>query len=191
MPVEGWFATPVYYNYVADKNAIQSEISKVYNASSFGQVEGWGNSTHYVSDPTFNSNIIEQHNLVNLEQEIKHNVAMYTAELGGDVTKKFKIASCWLTRTKPGEYTRIHNHGYSDVSGVYYFKTNGNDGDLVLVAPYTNLTSMPFAKILDTVTYKPEEGKMVLFPGWLNHTVSENDTNDERISVSFNVYFDR
>ena len=191
MPVESWFATPVYYNYVNNKSSIQNQIQTALDKSTFGQAPGWGSSTHKVSDPTFGKNIIEDFSLNIVKQEIEHHVLEYARTLGGDQSRKFRISASWLTNTKSKEYTRIHNHGFADISGVYYFKTNTMDGDLVFLSSNTNLATMIFANIKDTVSYKPEEGKIILFPGWLYHTVGENDTNDDRISLSFNIYFDR
>ena len=36
----------------------------------------------------------------------------------------------------------------------------------------------------------PTEGELILFPGWLDHGVQTNDTDDERVSVSFNIRFE-
>ena len=191
MAIESWFATPIYYNYVDNISEVQNQIQTALDKSTFGQAPGWGSSTHKVSDPTFGNNIIDDLNLDIVRHEIEKHVLEYIQSLGGDVSRKFKISSSWLTQTKTKEYTRIHNHGYSDMSGVYYFKTNQNDGDLVFLSPNGHLATMVFADVKDTVSYTPEEGKIILFPGWLYHTVGENETLDDRISLSFNVYFDR
>jgi uncharacterized protein (TIGR02466 family) len=34
--------------------------------------------------------------------------------------------------------------------------------------------------------YKPKSGRLIMFPSWLNHCVDTNESNDIRISVSFN-----
>ena len=36
------------------------------------------------------------------------------------------------------------------------------------------------------VHYKPKAGTVVMFPAWLWHEVRPNESNDTRISVSFN-----
>jgi uncharacterized protein (TIGR02466 family) len=36
------------------------------------------------------------------------------------------------------------------------------------------------------VHYKPIAGRLIMFPSWLNHCVDPNESNDIRISVSFN-----
>ena len=32
---------------------------------------------------------------------------------------------------------------------------------------------------------------MILFPSYIPHGVMTNETNEDRVSVSFNIYFDR
>lgn len=190
MPVEGWFATPIYYNYIENVDSVQQELESAFKKLEFDKKQEWGENTHSVSDITFDSNVIESMNLKFFETEIKKNVDQFLRDLNSQYQKPYKISSCWFTKTKPHEHTRIHNHGYTDISGVYYFKTNNNDGDIVFLSP-SPVASMVFAKLQDTVSYRPEIGKMILFPGSLYHTVNENETEEERISVSFNVYFER
>jgi uncharacterized protein (TIGR02466 family) len=36
------------------------------------------------------------------------------------------------------------------------------------------------------VKYKAEAGKLILFESWLRHEVSANQSDEERISISFN-----
>ena len=39
----------------------------------------------------------------------------------------------------------------------------------------------------EEVKMKPEEGRMYVFPGWLEHGVEENQSDEDRISIAFNV----
>jgi uncharacterized protein (TIGR02466 family) len=190
MPVEYWFPTPIYHDYVSNRDHINSELIKTFEKMSFEKQEFWGEKTHSVSDASFSSNFIEQFNLLEFQKEINLHVSQYVKLLGSS-RSNFKIKSSWFTNTIPGEYTRTHNHSYSDISGVYYLKTNQRDGDLTFLSPNPCLSLTLFAKLGDTVSYKPENGKIVLFPGWLYHSVTENDTDENRISVSFNIYFEK
>ncbi len=36
-----------------------------------------------------------------------------------------------------------------------------------------------------------EVGKMVLFPAYLDHGVTTNETKEDRVSLAFNINFDR
>jgi uncharacterized protein (TIGR02466 family) len=197
MPVELWFPTPIYYSQLegANLDAIQSELAVAFDSlkssNSFGQATGWGFKTHRVSDPTFIDNVIDTHNLIKFKDEIYFHVREYMQGLHSASGHKFRIASSWFTETRQGEYTRVHNHGSADISGVYYFKTNEKDGAITFISPGQLLPAIVFTGLKDTVTYQPKNGKLILFPGCLYHTVAENETAEDRISVSFNIYFDR
>ena len=39
----------------------------------------------------------------------------------------------------------------------------------------------------EAVKIEPEEGKLLLFPAYLYHSVEENLSDDERIVISFNI----
>ena len=41
----------------------------------------------------------------------------------------------------------------------------------------------------DTLTFKPEVGKMLVFPSWLKHSVFPFYVDGERRSMSFNAYY--
>jgi len=189
MPVENWFSTPIYYEYISNREKINHDLYQVFDKISFDKKNFWGGKTHSVSDASFSTNFIEEYQLINFQKEIENHVRQYVLLLGSNCSDNFEIKTSWFTNTKSGEYTRIHNHSYSDISGVYYLKTNQKDGDLTFISPTPSLSSTVFAKLGDTVSYKPEIGKIILFPGWLYHAVEENDTDENRISISFNIYF--
>jgi hypothetical protein len=41
------------------------------------------------------------------------------------------------------------------------------------------------------VNFKPQNGTLLLFPSYLNHEVEENNSQEDRIVVSFNIHFTR
>ena len=45
----------------------------------------------------------------------------------------------------------------------------------------------PTAFTAEEVQLHPEEGRMYVFPGWLEHGVEENTSDRDRIGISFNV----
>jgi uncharacterized protein (TIGR02466 family) len=79
------------------------------------------------------------------------------------------------------------------LSGVYYVKVPENSGNIyfydpragsqMLLPPYTQMTKWTLGKIL----YKPIEGMFILFPSWLWHGVEPNSSEENRISLSFNI----
>jgi uncharacterized protein (TIGR02466 family) len=122
-------------------------------------------------------NFIEDNNLHILQNVILETV---TEQFNG---VKIIIKDSWVTKFLPGDTAQIHDHRSDVLSGVYYIKATGNEGNLKLMNP---LTHDNFVKDL-SFEIIPITGKLVLFPGWLKHQVLQNNSANERISLAFNL----
>ena len=80
-------------------------------------------------------------------------------------------------------------------SAVYYVRVGEEEGgDLVLHDPRMPALRMhaPKLRFKDNgpelkVHVRPREGRMVLFPAWLSHSVEPWEGSDTRISVAMNI----
>ena len=185
------FCTPVYSDKIDNFNKIQEELLHcVSNNIEFEYKKGW-DETHFISDSTFNNDCIGQYNLINFYDELKVHLKKYCSSIGYNLNN-YKISSSWFSLFNRGNYGHLHSHGFSDISGVYYLKTNGNDGNIYFETPNPFLdSSICYRELSNTVVYKPKEGELLLFPGWLKHGISKNTTDNERVSLSFNIVVDR
>lgn len=112
-----------------------------------------------------------------------------------DYTGKIVITNMWATIYPKGAYVPEHIHNNSLYSGVYYAKADPYCGDLVFKDPaYISKTmssklnsGFPSSDIVYTQSVEP--GLMVLFPSWLPHSSQPNDSDTDRIIVSFNLDF--
>ena len=85
-------------------------------------------------------------------------------------------------------HAHIHDHGTSHISGVYWFKTNGQDGNIIFRNANKALKCNPIgSSFAHEQQYNPEEGRIVMWPSFLDHGVNENKTDNDRISLSFNL----
>ena len=80
------------------------------------------------------------------------------------------------------------SHGYSDISGVYYINTNGEDGNL----QFDNINSSMSGNFIMGALRSKEvaplmNGLLMLWPGPLKHGTQTNNTDSERMSLSFNI----
>ena len=103
----------------------------------------------------------------------------------------------WININKPGDYNIKHVHPTNDLSGVLWIKCLKNSGNIVFDSPNIFESFLEnksynddFKKsncIDDSFHYYPNEGRMLVFPSHLSHHVQENKSNEDRISVSFNI----
>ena len=104
------------------------------------------------------------------------------------------LGNMWANINPPGGYNRPHVHPNSLFSGVYYVKSNKESGTIAMSDPRPGIqTIMPARKpgkppkhLWREVHLEPVPGRIIMFPAWLWHCVEPNQSNDIRISVSFN-----
>ena len=108
-------------------------------------------------------------------------------------TQKVNINNMWAIINTGGSANLRHQHGNSTISGAYYVRAPENSGDIVFYDPRpAPVYSYPRAlnpNILNAQVngISPKEGALVMFPSYLDHSVNENISNEERIVISFNI----
>ena len=210
--IDQLFPTPVYNSRVLNFDKIQEEIKTAIEGETF--VRKW--PTHSLTDPTFRESVIVKYNMTHFLEQIGYHLERYTS--GGSLEPRYgdnsrsmdeklaiatqggrwqregscnqwNVYSSWITKFEHRDYGHVHNHGCSDISGVYYYKTNGKDGDLFFQNPNLAMGTTIYQSCMDAHRYPPEAGRLLLFPGWLKHGVHTNETKNIRYSVSFNIDF--
>ena len=104
------------------------------------------------------------------------------------------LGNMWANINPPGGMNRAHQHPNSLWSGVYYIKAPKNSGHLKIDDPRSSAAMCrPRQKdgekpprLFRETHYEPIAGRCIMVPSWLMHCVDPNESNDIRISVSFN-----
>lgn len=129
---------------------------------------------------------------VNLRLNSLHNLFNFRDDL------KLSIDNCWVNINGKGHFNQPHTHRGWVFSGVYYVTGHEECGDLVLVHPsqqfpyhYAERTfkEQSIDRSMTQVHYKPEAGKLVIIPSWVQHYVLPNLTDHDRISIAFDINF--
>lgn len=186
MPIEYFFPTPIYFSFANNLNIIQEEVENYLKTiESINLTNPWGDTVQTTFKYGVYDHILDQTPL--LQEEIKSHCANFLSNLRHQYSN-ISIKESWLNISSKNNFQHYHLHDDNDLSGVYYYQTNGNDGDIVfsnpsLVNKYHKITS----NIDKTIKYKPEVGKIILFPSFLEHAVFHNTTDNQRISVTFNI----
>jgi len=103
------------------------------------------------------------------------------------------LTGCWANINPPGAYHPTHNHPNNYLSGVYYVAVPSVGSRIQFQDPRP-LMVMPRPREFTRITAnaadaESKEGRLLIFPAWLRHSVPANDGQTERISISFNLMF--
>ena len=122
-----------------------------------------------------------------LNQEVKTLVTQVSLP-------QLELKNIWLNINPPGSYNELHTHADSVLSGVYYIDadSNLNQGNIQFERSDNAEYHLPqhIEKInyfnSTRATYAAKTGALYIFPSWLKHSVQGNQSNKDRISMSFN-----
>jgi len=108
-------------------------------------------------------------------------------------TSSLKVTNFWININKKGDSNMPHHHPNSHLSGAFYL-TDNNSSIKFLRESTTALwwlsclisknNTVPSFNVAE---YFPKRGTLLIFPSWMAHLVEPNDSDQDRISISFNT----
>jgi len=107
----------------------------------------------------------------------------------------YQVTACWATVLATGAAHKMHQHPNNFLSGVYYVRTHPGADTINFHDPrnQTGIIRPPVVELTaentDQVVVRVKEGTMLVFPAYLQHSVDASASEDERISISFNIMF--
>lgn len=188
--IENIFPTPVSFITISNDNDLLTKnilsLLKEKNDPLRSAVDG------YRID--IDQSIVDNHNLAlgNILEKIQVEIVEYCKQL--EIYNQ-KIVSSWININPKHAYNRKHVHSNSGVSGAYYVSVpDDSHGNFIFhrsreFADYRwNQLSKTDSKDLKSfISYPPKTGDLILFPSYLEHEVMPNQSEDPRISISFNT----
>ena len=109
--------------------------------------------------------------------------ALFLCQDGMKAKYPLEIADCWGALYTKGEHTIEHHHWPFTWSFTYYVKVSDNTAPLVfhnILNPEKEFVNMPI---------QPKKGDMFIFPSTLRHSVPEQESDEERIMVAGNIWY--
>jgi uncharacterized protein (TIGR02466 family) len=106
-----------------------------------------------------------------------------------------KINDSWININYKNNFNDRHMHKGSILSGVFYVSTNINSGQIIFYNPNDKLSFFISSNIIEKFNFvnssiwhfDPHDNLLLLFPSWLEHQVMPNTSQEDRISIAFNV----
>jgi len=171
-----------YYNDELDKNLIKILDEEEKNKRGVIKTNEGGFQTNLIKDEPI------QNFFLNKSMQL-----LFTYFNFKETKIKAEMKGLWINKNLKNNYNCLHIHPNSNFSGVYYLKIVDKGGELVF---YKNDISSNYSQnnILfnneefnDIYKITPQKNNFILFPSHLQHYVKPNETEESRISVSFNV----
>lgn len=122
------------------------------------------------------------------------HVADFAADLQFDLgDKELRLEDIWINILPEGGIHTAHIHPHSVISGTTYVAMPDGAGALKLEDPRLAMMMAAPARTTDAreemrqfIYVKPAVGDVLLWESWLRHEVPMNESEDDRVSVSFN-----
>jgi uncharacterized protein (TIGR02466 family) len=125
---------------------------------------------------------------------LDQHVAAFARDLEFDLDgRDLKLEDIWINILPEGGSHSSHIHPHSVISGTTYVKVPDGAGALKLEDPRHAMMMAAPARIKDArpelrpfIYVAPQPGEVLMWESWLRHEVPLNQSEDDRISVSFN-----
>jgi hypothetical protein len=116
-----------------------------------------------------------------------------TEPSGAEQSVAIRPVNAWASLYRRGDAHDRHMHPNTALAAVYYVDTPPGSSGLVLHDPRAGVDSFhPGIRIADegaAIELSVDAGDLVLFPGWLAHSVPPSRAEGTRIAVSYNLAF--
>jgi uncharacterized protein (TIGR02466 family) len=106
-----------------------------------------------------------------------------------------EVTGCWANVLARGAAHKLHSHPNNFLSGVYYVRTHPGADTINFHDPrrQTSIIRPPVVELTaentDQTVVRVANGTLLMFPSYLEHSVDSNMSEEERISISFNLMF--
>jgi uncharacterized protein (TIGR02466 family) len=183
------WATPVYNSILKSDDDIKSFMKNL----SYERVQA--NNGFY----SINKKVLDIDRMNSLRKEILEHVTTYAREVSCvSENIEFYITNSWVMKHEPADWSQSHCHTNSIFSGVYYFDIPENSGvfffekDGSCFNLFSTIIDLPVSS-WNTFNSKawqitPRNDMIIIFPSQVRHSVSRNDSQQERYCLAFNVF---
>ena len=186
------FSTPLWTSVISNYKEINKKMLNYINNLRMNNPKG-----------TYKSNILGWHsenfNLNDDEPKFFINSLGSTInelfnDMGWDLIKnESKVTGMWSIINPTNASNARHIHANNFISAVYYINAPTKCGDILFYDPRSaNVIRKPITSSLNNINAQvvnitPKEGLLALFPSYIHHSVEMNNSNEERIIISFNI----
>jgi len=175
---------------VRDVTAAQRQQIDQQIQSRFHDLEFHSDQARHMVRTTYNNhrvNDIADQDLSALAEIITESANHYAASPNS--REPLVLFESWFNCYDTGGYMSDHEHPGCRVSGIYYLQAEEGSGDLWFRNPnplmLNHIWPSNSQPTLSAERVPAQTGRLILFPGWLTHSVST--CKGTKISIAFNL----
>lgn len=189
------FPTLIYKNFYSDidtlRNSLFSKLESVFEQSKENNnvFMREGTICSYHSSPYLHKLFPEETKEV--VEFVESCAKKYWQECGYYQELEPFVYQLWANKTPKGGYIDSHLHGNMPFTGVLYLDASPEQGNLFIENPLEMLLmTQPIGPDVkyplgEEITVKT--GDLILFPGYIRHSVKPNTTDRPRLILGFNI----
>lgn len=187
------FATPVFQDDIADFAEQNEKLYALVKRLQAEDPDGVQRSNQGGWHSSEKVDVRELPEVADLKKVIMEGAKIVAGGLGFEGRSMF-LASAWFVVSPAGAANVRHLHPQTFLSGAYYIKAPPGSSPICFHDPRatkvyatpmsTNPKGSPYAA--ETVKYYVAESRLIIFPGWLEHSVPAHQAEGERVVLSFN-----
>jgi uncharacterized protein (TIGR02466 family) len=191
MDINAFFPTLIGSTTYSDHNDIQEElilhcINLKSQITSGGK--GWlSNKTYNTSDGRYN--IFLDDKFKKLNDWVTNKIYEYCRKVNID-SSTLIVNGAWFNVYERNDFQENHVHPTSVVSAIYILTCSDDGARIFLNTPVNNMYYVKKTKdsheTISQVICKSIPGTLIIFPSYLSHAVERHDSDDIRISLSYN-----
>lgn len=187
MNQELWFPQPIWFEDHDVDFTDAVAFCKKMQSKSDGRVisnrNGW--QSGYID-------VFEHEELKSVADIILAKVTFLVSQFDSSKYKGARIDGSWININGKNSYNVRHSHARTTFAGCIYLTVPEGSGDIVFYRPDpSNYFPVPediYNTVLHrTITYKPRDGLVLIFPAWMEHEVGISNVEEDRISIAFNI----
>lgn len=144
--------------------------------------------------PTLSTvDVAREDNLMSKEfEQLLLQVSHHYCEIYEFPDLELTVRDYWINIAKKGAYQESHTHlDFHQkflFSGVFYIDVEEKCGNLLIENPLKLMHQyMLPSKLLSDIIITPKNGLLVSFPSWVKHEAHINESDSDRISLSWNI----
>lgn len=181
--IQNLFPIPVG-DYTLDRELSAEEISFIK------QQETYDNEGNLTSQ---NHKMLECESLKGLRSFIVDRLNDYFRQVHNPKNDvRLSITQSWCNYTAPGQYHHKHAHPNSFISGVFYPQADIERDRIFFYRDIYKVIEIPSKEYTswnsDSWWFEAGTGRLFIFPSSLTHAVPRTESDETRISLSFNTF---